>query len=78
LKSRNFTIKKLKMKEKYFKMLVSKNLMKIYANSGLEKVDLKLKFIKREKVKLQIIIANTKDKSETVSKNTIILKINGV
>jgi len=76
--SRNFTIKKLRMKVKYFKMQVSKNLMKICANSGLEKAGSKLKFIKKEKVKLQIIIENTKDKSETVSRNTIILKINGV
>jgi len=76
--SRNFIIKKLRMKVKYFKMLVSKNLMKICENSGLEKADSKLKFIKKEKVKLQIIIENTKDKSETVSRNTIILKINGV
>lgn len=66
------------MKVKYFKMQVLKNLMKICASSGLEKVDLKLKFTKKEKVKLQIIIGNTKDKSETVSKNTIIMKINGV
>ena len=66
------------MKETFFKMQVLKNLMKICVNSGLEKVDQKLKFIKKEKVKLQIIIGNTKDKYETVLRNTIILKINGV
>ena len=66
------------MKETFFKMQVLKNLMKICVNSGLEKVDQKLKFTKKEKVKLQIIIVNTKDKYETVLRNTIILKINGV
>jgi hypothetical protein len=47
-------------------MQVLMNLMKIYVNNGQEKVGLRLKFIKKEKVKLQIIIGNTKDKYETV------------
>lgn len=66
------------MKEKFFKMQVLMNLMKIYVNNGQEKVGQRLKFIKKEKVKLQIIIGNTKDKYETVQRNTIISKINGV
>ena len=66
------------MKEKFFKMQVLMNLMKIYVNNGQEKVGQRLKFIKKEKVKLQITIGNTKDKYETVQRNTIISKINGV
>ena len=52
----------VKQKVNNFKTKVLKNLMKILENNGLEKVDLKLRYIKKENLKLLIITENTKDK----------------
>lgn len=40
------------------------SLMKTLENNGLEKEDLKLKFIRKERVKLLLITRNMKDKLE--------------
>ena len=54
----------VKQKVNNFKTKVLKNLMKILGNNGQEKVDLKLKSIKKENLKLLIITENMKDKLE--------------
>ena len=77
LRQRLSTKRKSSKREKSSPINQLMNWMRILESSGLAKVDLRLRYTKRERARLLLITRNTRDRSVHASRNAICLRNNG-